>query len=144
MSSDVQRPRRLKRSLNDRIVSGLCGGLADYMRIDAAWVRLVLVLAVLLGMGAPILFYLIGWVVIPSNPEPSDLSPSRLHRSPTDRMIAGVCGGVAETYGVDPTLVRLGMALLLVAGGAAIPLYLVAWLILPLRASTPDQALIER
>ncbi|MNL25670.1 DNA-binding transcriptional activator PspC [compost metagenome] len=114
------------------------------MRIDAAWVRLVLVLAVLLGMGAPILFYLIGWVVIPANPQPSDLSPSRLHRSPRERMIAGVCGGLAETYGVDPTLVRLGMALLLVACGVAIPLYLTAWLILPLRDQAPGQPLIER
>ncbi|MNY27293.1 DNA-binding transcriptional activator PspC [compost metagenome] len=144
MSRDVDRPRRLYRSTNDRIVAGLCGGLADYMRVDAAWVRLVLVLSVLLGMGAPILFYLIAWLVIPSNPQPSDLSPNRLHRSNRARMIAGVCGGLAETYHLDPTLVRLGMALLLVACGAAIPLYLAAWLILPLQDQAPQQPLIER
>jgi phage shock protein PspC (stress-responsive transcriptional regulator) len=143
MSSEVDRPRRLYRSTNDRIVSGLCGGLADYMRIDAAWVRLALVLAVLMGMGAPILFYLIAWLVIPSNPQPSDLTPNRLHRSVHDRMIAGVCGGLAETFRVDPTLVRLGMALLLVACGVAIPLYLTAWFILPLRDQPPAQPLIE-
>ncbi|MBO9541015.1 PspC domain-containing protein [bacterium] len=144
MSRDVDRPRRLYRSTNDRIVAGLCGGLADYMRVDVAWVRLVLVLSVLLGMGAPIFFYLIAWLVIPSNPQPSDLSPNRLHRSNRERMIAGVCGGLAETYHLDPTLVRLGMALLLIACGVAIPLYLAAWFLLPLQDQAPQQPLIER
>lgn len=144
MSTEVDRSRRLYRSTNDRIVGGLCGGVADYMRVDAAWVRLVMVLAVLLGMGAPVLIYLIGWVVIPSNPQPSDLSPNRLHRSSRERMIAGVCGGLSETYGVDPTLIRLGMALLLIACGVAVPLYLAAWFILPLTDDHPTGLPLER
>ena len=48
--------------------------------------------------------------------------------SSTDRALAGVCGGIAEALGVDATLVRLVFALLALAGGAGIVLYLALWL----------------
>ncbi|MFH0922534.1 MAG: PspC domain-containing protein [Candidatus Micrarchaeota archaeon] len=51
--------------------------------------------------------------------------------SNTDRKLGGVCGGLAEYLGVDSTLVRLAWILLVLAGGAGILLYLIAWLILP-------------
>ena len=51
----------------------------------------------------------------------------RLERSTDDRIIAGVCGGVAQTLGVDPTLVRLVFAILALAGGAGIALYAALW-----------------
>ncbi|HZO33734.1 MAG TPA: PspC domain-containing protein [Gaiellaceae bacterium] len=51
----------------------------------------------------------------------------RFERSETDRVLAGVCGGVAARLGVDATLVRLVFALLGVAGGAGIMLYLALW-----------------
>jgi len=54
--------------------------------------------------------------------------PARLfERSERDRVLAGVCGGVAARLGVDPTLVRLVFALLALAGGAGILLYLALW-----------------
>jgi signal transduction histidine kinase len=49
-------------------------------------------------------------------------------RSERDRVVAGVCGGIAAALGVDPTLVRLVFALLALAGGAGILLYLALWL----------------
>ncbi|HST14551.1 MAG TPA: PspC domain-containing protein [Gaiellaceae bacterium] len=48
-------------------------------------------------------------------------------RRERDRVVAGVCGGVADALGVDPTLVRLVFALLALAGGAGILLYLALW-----------------
>jgi phage shock protein PspC (stress-responsive transcriptional regulator) len=57
----------------------------------------------------------------------------KLTRSESDRMIAGVCGGIAEFFGVDVTLVRIGFVLLSVFG-AGLALYVVLWLIVP-RAS---------
>jgi signal transduction histidine kinase len=48
-------------------------------------------------------------------------------RSETDRAVAGVCGGLAQTLGVDATLVRLVFALLALAGGAGVLLYLAFW-----------------
>jgi signal transduction histidine kinase len=47
--------------------------------------------------------------------------------SSDDRVLAGVCAGIAQTLGVDPTLVRLVFALLALAGGAGILLYLALW-----------------
>jgi signal transduction histidine kinase len=51
-----------------------------------------------------------------------------LRRSDDDRVVAGVCAGIAEKIGVDPTLVRLVFTLLALAGGAGIVLYAAAWL----------------
>ena len=57
-----------------------------------------------------------------------------LTRSETNRMVAGVCGGLGEHFGIDPTIVRIVFVLLAVFGGSGIVLYLVLWLIVP-RAS---------
>ena len=51
----------------------------------------------------------------------------RLARSADDRLIAGVCGGIAAALGVDANLVRFVFALLALAGGAGILLYLALW-----------------
>jgi phage shock protein C len=55
----------------------------------------------------------------------------RLTRSNTDRIIAGVCGGIANYVNVDPTLVRLAFVLLVLAGGVSPLIYLVLWAVLP-------------
>lgn len=56
----------------------------------------------------------------------------RLYRSRKDRMIAGVCGGIAEYFNVDPTMVRLLWAVLtLISCGAGILGYIIAWIIIP-------------
>lgn len=56
----------------------------------------------------------------------------RLQRSRTERMIAGVCGGIAEYFGVDPTLVRLIWVAVSLMAGAGILLYLIMWVAMPL------------
>lgn len=57
--------RRLKRSLTDRKVAGVCGGLGDYLDIDPVVFRLLFVLACLPGGIPGLIAYLICWVVIP-------------------------------------------------------------------------------
>lgn len=57
----------------------------------------------------------------------------RLYRSKKERMIAGVCGGIAEYFEVDPTLIRILWVLFLFAGGAGFVAYLIAWVIVPER-----------
>jgi phage shock protein C len=58
----------------------------------------------------------------------------KLTRSTTDRMIAGVCGGLAEYFDLDPAIVRLVFLLFTLAGGAGPLIYLVLWIIMPLEA----------
>ncbi len=55
----------------------------------------------------------------------------RLFRSRKERMIAGVCGGLAQYLGVDPTLVRLAFLLLGLTVGGGFLAYLVCWIIIP-------------
>jgi len=55
----------------------------------------------------------------------------RLYRSKKNRMIGGVCGGIAEHLGVDPTIVRLFWAVTTFFWGTGIILYLLAWIIIP-------------
>lgn len=58
-------------------------------------------------------------------------SPKKLRRSGSARMIAGVCGGIAEYFGIDANLARLAFVVLTVFGGAGVLLYLIGWLLLP-------------
>ena len=55
----------------------------------------------------------------------------KLYRSKKDKMIAGVCGGIAEYFDIDPTLVRLLTLLFILLGGAGVITYLIAWIIIP-------------
>lgn len=54
-----------------------------------------------------------------------------LHRSHTDKIIAGVCGGLAEYFDVDSTIVRLLFILIVAIGGSGFLVYLALWLIMP-------------
>ena len=60
----------------------------------------------------------------------------RLQRSRTEKMIGGVCGGLAEYFTVDPTIVRMLWVLLTLLGGAGILLYVALWVIMPLQLPT--------
>lgn len=55
----------------------------------------------------------------------------RLTLSSNDKKIAGVCGGIAEYFGVDPTLVRVLTVVFALLFGGGIIAYLLAWLIMP-------------
>jgi phage shock protein PspC (stress-responsive transcriptional regulator)/uncharacterized integral membrane protein len=56
---------------------------------------------------------------------------TRLYRSSTDRMIAGVCGGLGAYLEIDPILVRLFFVLLTLGGGSGVLIYLVLWIVIP-------------
>ena len=55
----------------------------------------------------------------------------RLYRSAHDRMLAGVCGGIAEYFQIDPTLVRLGWVAFTALGGSGILAYIILAIIVP-------------
>jgi len=131
--------RRLVRRPVDGKIGGVCAGLADYFNTDVALVRAAWVVlsiwpgAVVLGLIA----YLAAWLLMPraeaadgalAAPQPS------LVRSRADRRIAGVCGGLAEYFDVDPTIVRVTWVILSIIAGAVvfgIVAYVIAWFIIP-------------
>ncbi|MFH0977981.1 MAG: PspC domain-containing protein [Candidatus Woesearchaeota archaeon] len=60
----------------------------------------------------------------------------RMFRSRQDKIIAGVCGGIAEFYDADPVWIRLATVLLTLAWGTGLIIYIVLWIVMPLN---PDQ-----
>ena len=59
----------------------------------------------------------------------------KLHKSSTNKMIAGLCGGIAEYFDIDPTLVRLGFAAFAILAGSGLLAYIVAAVIMPTEAT---------
>ncbi|MGO8958989.1 MAG: PspC domain-containing protein [Streptosporangiaceae bacterium] len=60
-----------------------------------------------------------------------DSGPKRLERKIQGRLLAGVCVGLADHFGLDPTLVRVAFAVLAFFSGLGIVAYLVAWVLIP-------------
>lgn len=59
------------------------------------------------------------------------MSEMRLTRSSDERMVAGVCGGLAQYLEIDPVFVRLAFILLLFATGIGLPIYIILWVVMP-------------
>ena len=55
----------------------------------------------------------------------------RLYKSNENKMVDGICGGIAEYFGIDPTLVRLAWVLFCAMGGSGFAAYIVAAIIIP-------------
>jgi phage shock protein C len=68
----------------------------------------------------------------------SGMPYKRLYRSRNQRVIAGVCGGLGDYFGVDPTWVRLFFILFFIAFGSTLLLYIVLWIIVPVGPESPS------
>ena len=74
------------------------------------------------------------------------MADTRIQKSSKDKMLAGVCGGLAEYFDIDPVLVRVAFFLLCFAGGLGLALYIVLAIIMPkedTRASAPADVVLE-
>ena len=78
-----------------------------------------------------------------TNQQSRERANKRVFRNPDDRMLGGVCGGLALYMGWDPTLVRLFLFLLIFFYGVTVPVYLVLWLLVP-QAQTAAEKLQMR
>jgi phage shock protein C len=127
--------KKLYRSRSDRIFAGICGGLSQYWEIDPTFVRLLTVLIwIFTGLLPLFTVYLIAWMIIPLEPSHAPhVHYKRLYRSKSDRMLAGICGGLAHLLHVDPSILRLVTVFLCFLTGIA-PLliaYLAGWIVIP-------------
>ena len=59
------------------------------------------------------------------------MNGKKLYRSDENKMLAGVCGGIAEYFGVDPTLIRLAWVVFSLLGGSGLLAYILAEIIIP-------------
>lgn len=68
----------------------------------------------------------------------------RLYKSRSDRLVAGICGGLGEYFSIDANLVRVGFVILALWGGIGILLYLAALIVVPADPSFPTEPVIRR
>jgi phage shock protein C len=119
--------------------AGVCAGLAAYFDTDVTIVRLVwVILSIIPGVFiGGLVAYIAAWILAPvASPQDHRALGRRLARSETDKQIAGVCGGLAEYFGLDSTLVRLAAVIIAIYPGCVIGgivAYLIAWFIMPAR-----------
>ena len=131
------RSKTLKRDLNNQILGGVCSGLAHYMRIDAIWIRILFLL--FLPTGFSLLAYFILWVAVPGSDDLIEhTSVKKFYRDPNDRVLGGVCSGLAKYLNIDIIIVRIIFILLLI-GGVGLIAYLVLWVITPEASSITDR-----
>lgn len=101
-----KKPRgRLYRDTNDKFIGGVCSGIASYLNVDPAVVRLLFAI-IGFGTGIGFLAYIILWIVLP----PKDLdgyAGKRLYRNPDDKIIGGVAGGLAAYFNKRASNIRL-------------------------------------
>ena len=64
----------------------------------------------------------------------------KLYRSVSDKKLAGVCGGIAEYFGIDATLVRVGWVVISLFAGAGVLAYIACALIIP---EKPDSTIVD-
>lgn len=114
-TSTEETHRSLYRSENDKMLGGVCGGLAAYLRMDSSVVRIIYALLILGSFGTALLLYIILWVVLPPKSMVTNIK-KRLYRNPDQRVIGGVASGLAAYFNIEVWIPRLIFALPLIIG----------------------------
>lgn len=102
---------RFSRDADNKVIAGVCSGIANRMGIDTVIVRVVFVLFFGICFG----LYLLLWLIVPAQSQQYNIT-RRLYRNPSDKVIAGVCGGLATYFRVDSWVPRLIFVLPLILG----------------------------
>ncbi len=152
--------KRLFRDENDKVIGGVCSGLANYFGIDVVVVRIIfVVLAVSFGVG--LIPYLILWIAVPSTATTVIGSVrKKLYRDTENKYVAGVCSGIANYFGINawiprvlfllpflgfvskwnhwnnfdfPSIIRFGFS------PGALIIYIILWLVIPEANSTAEK-----
>ncbi|MEO8769731.1 MAG: PspC domain-containing protein [Ferruginibacter sp.] len=152
-------PKRLFRDENDKVLGGVCSGLANYFGVDVVVIRIIfVVLGISFGFG--IVTYLVLWVAVPSTATTVIGSlRKKLYRDSDDKIIGGVCSGIANYFGVNvwiprvlfllpflsfisrwgwdhgdfPQFLRFGFS------PGALIVYIILWLVIPEAFSTTEK-----
>jgi phage shock protein PspC (stress-responsive transcriptional regulator) len=149
--------KRFSRSSREKVIGGVCGGVANYFNIDPAIVR-VLFAIVSLAWGTGILIYLLLWALLPESDmqQPGGLK-RRLYRDEEHKLLGGVCSGIAAYLNIDiiwprlifllPALSGIGFGILdadflpFTFGGvpSMALLYIILWAALPKATSIAEK-----
>jgi hypothetical protein len=147
----------LFRNSNDKIIAGVCSGVAHALRIDPVVVRVLFALF-LLGGGSGLIIYIILWVVMPEKPLAINIQ-KKFFRNSDKKMIAGVASGLAAYFNIPVWIPRLIFLLPIIAGisldflpsfiiggglgGTFFITYIILWMVVPY-AKTPSDKMQMR
>ena len=148
----------LFRNANDKMLGGVCSGIGAYLKIDTTLVRVLFAILAFGAFGTGLVLYIILWAILPSR----FLSPvavtTKLYRDADQKVIGGVCSGIAQYFNIAVWIPRLIFALPLVIGIAKIPftilffpvaasfsgtiflIYIILWIVVP-KAVTASEKL---
>ncbi|MEO8720687.1 MAG: PspC domain-containing protein [Ginsengibacter sp.] len=100
-SNRVWKGKRLYRDENNKIIGGVCSGIAAYFGIDPVIVRILFLVS---GIG--LLAYIILWMFVPGSNMLENGVRKRLYRNPEGKIIGGVCSGIGSYFDINPWLPR--------------------------------------
>jgi len=154
---------RLYRDENDKLIGGVCAGLANYFRIDPSIMRILFAVITFGGFGTGFLIYILLWIILPSRSLETQLR-KRLFRNPDDKVIAGVASGIAAYFNMAVWIPRLIFAFPLLLGiissifqnvffhfdpfpsvifgsfgGSLFIIYIVLWIVIPQAQSATEK-----
>ena len=113
---------KLYRDSSNRIIAGVCSGIAEYFKIDPIIVRILFFIAVPLNL----IVYIIFWIGIPSKDFDPDLRKI-LYRDKENGVIGGVAKGLSNYLKIDANIIRVIFLVSLFFGGAGLLFYLLLW-----------------
>ncbi|HEY5966715.1 MAG TPA: PspC domain-containing protein [Chitinophagaceae bacterium] len=98
--------RGLYRDTSDKFIGGVCSGIAAYLNVDPAIVRILFAIITFGGFGLGFMAYIILWIVLPAK-DVEGYAGKRLFRNPEGRMIGGVCSGLGAYFNKSAVGIRL-------------------------------------
>ncbi len=129
---------------SDKKFLGVCGGVADYLNVDPTLIRIgVVCLSLITAVIPALIVYIVLSFVFPQQPEGYTTvnTAKKLLKSSKNKKLSGVCGGLAEYFGIDATIIRLIFALCVLFIGYGIMTYLVCMIMMP---SEPEQIITQQ
>jgi phage shock protein PspC (stress-responsive transcriptional regulator) len=109
-STQSQAPPKTKRGLyrdtSDKFIGGVCSGIAAYLNVDPAIVRILFAIITFGGFGLGFMAYIILWIVLPAK-DVEGYTGKRLFRNPAGKIIGGVCSGLAAYFNKSTVGIRL-------------------------------------
>ena len=140
--------KRLYRDENNKLLGGVCAGLANYLNIDIVVVRIIFI--ILFGVG--FIPYLILWIAVPSSATKEIGSlRKKLYRDTDEKVVGGVCSGLAHYFGINVWIPRTLFLLpvlsmifewnhfLFNVSPSTFVIYLIFWLVMPEAKTTSEK-----
>ena len=132
---EIRDIKKIRRNMTDRVLAGVCSGIAHSFNFNPLWLRLLFVLATAYFLPLPwaVVVYIIAAIVIPKEIVAfEDIKYKKFNRIKNHKLIGGVCTGLQDYLKIDVVLLRLGFITLIPFGVGAI-IYLTLWAISPIK-----------